>query len=71
MAWAIFDLPFRYDFRPQKAVCKDIEPGPSPQCFPRAVIDAAVAAGKARRVQTPKRDSASRKPNTLQGRKSR
>lgn len=71
MAWAVFTGPFRFDLRPRKGVCLDIEPSASPQCFPHAVIAAAVAAGKAERVKAPPRNSASRKSKPLQGRKTR
>lgn len=55
MAWAIFDRAFRFDRRPAKAICFEVEPSPTPQSFPHDVIDAAVAAGAARRVKQNKR----------------
>lgn len=54
MAWAIFHEAFRFDRRPSQAVAFDIRPGADPQNLPKYLIDAAVAAGKARRVQSPK-----------------
>lgn len=54
MPWAKFTRVFNYDFRPERAVCIKIEPLDDPQEFPGKVIDAAVKAGAAERVESPK-----------------
>lgn len=55
MAWAIFSEPFGYDRRPAQAMAFSVEASEQPQQWPRDVIDAAVAAGKAREVKPPSR----------------
>jgi hypothetical protein len=59
MAWAIFLLPFEYDRRPRQALAFSIKADTKPQSWPRDVIDAAVAAGKAKEVPAPRRRKAS------------
>lgn len=54
MPWAKFTRVFNYDFRPERAVCIRIEPLDDPQEFPGKVIDAAVKAGAAERIESPK-----------------
>lgn len=54
MPWAKFTRVFNYDFRPERAVCIKIEPLDDPQEFPGKVIDAAVKAGAAERVESPR-----------------
>ncbi len=54
MPWAIFHRTFNFDFRPDAAVCQEILPGEDPQEFPAKVINAAVAAGAAERVKSPR-----------------
>ena len=56
MPWAKFTRVFNYDFRPERAVCIKIEPLDDPQEFPGKVIDAAVKAGAAERVEAPSRN---------------
>jgi len=56
MAWAIFKKQFNFDHRPLKAVSQLIRPSDVPQQFPERVIAAAVAAGKAERVESPTAD---------------
>lgn len=51
MAWAIFERPFNFDRRPTQALAFSIKPGT--HNLPRDVVDAAVAAGKARRIRAP------------------
>lgn len=51
MTWAIFSEPFNYDRRPVQAVAFSIKPGT--HNLPRDVVDAAIAAGKARRIRPP------------------
>lgn len=53
MAWAIFYRAFNFDFRPDAAVSRMIEPSSIPTCQPERLIAAAVAAGAAMRVETP------------------
>ncbi|QGJ74179.1 hypothetical protein [Sinorhizobium meliloti] len=52
MAWAVFHDEFRWD-RPKSAVSFWIKPKAEPQCYPRDVIDAAIAAGKAAEHRSP------------------
>lgn len=54
MPWAIFHRTVNFDFRPDAAVCQEIRPSETPQEFPQRVIDAAVKAGAAERVDSPK-----------------
>ncbi|MVA98845.1 hypothetical protein GN330_16480 [Nitratireductor sp. CAU 1489] len=54
MPWARFTKTFDFDFRPERAVCIEIRPSHTPQEFPGRVIDAAVKAGAAERVESPK-----------------
>lgn len=56
MAWAIFSEPFDYDRRPKQAMAFSIKAG-GPQQWPRDVIDAAKAAGKAKEIKPPRRKS--------------
>lgn len=65
MAWAIFNSSFHYDRRPRQAIAFVVEAKPEPQNYPRDLIDAAVAAGKARETKPPGRRS---KANRLTGR---
>lgn len=51
MTWAIFNEPFNYDRRPAQAIAFAVKPGM--HNLPRDVVDAAVAAGKARRIRSP------------------
>jgi len=53
MAWAIFTDVFRFDRRPRQAIAFEVQPHPEPQSRPRDLVDAAVAAGKAREVKPP------------------
>lgn len=53
MAWAIFMEPFNYDRRPKQAIAFEIKAG-GPQQWPRDVVDAAIAAGKAREARPPR-----------------
>lgn len=53
MAWAVFLEKFRFDRRPKAAVAFEIQATDNPQRWPRDVIDAAVAAGKAVEVKPP------------------
>lgn len=54
MPWMIVHRTFDFDFRPERAVCIEIRPSHAPQEFPGKVIDAAVKAGAAERVESPK-----------------
>lgn len=54
MPWAIFHRTFNFDFRPDAAVCKEIRPAIIPQEHPERVIAAAVKAGAAERVASPR-----------------
>lgn len=54
MAWAIFHRDFRHDRRPKQAICFEVKAGPQPQSHPHDVIDAAVAAGAAKKVRRTK-----------------
>lgn len=53
MAWAIFTEQFNYDRRPRQAIAFVVQPKTEPQSYPRDLVDAAVAAGKAREVKPP------------------
>lgn len=55
MAWAVFTAPFNYDRRPAQAIAFAVKPSDKPQQWPRDVIAAAVAAGKATRHTPPPR----------------
>lgn len=54
MPWAIFHRAFNFDHRPLKAVSQFIRPSETPQEYPERVIAAAVKAGAAERVESPK-----------------
>lgn len=58
MAWAIFTEPFNFDRRPRQAIAFTVKADTKPQSLPRDVVDAAVAAGKARETKPPKRKRA-------------
>lgn len=51
MTWAVFSEPFNHDRRPAQAVAFSIKPGT--HNLPRDVVDAAVTAGKAKRIRSP------------------
>lgn len=51
MARAIFHRDFRFD-RPNSPHCFDVKSSPEPQSRPRDVIDAAIEAGAAKRVDS-------------------
>lgn len=53
--WAIFTDNFNHDRRPAQAVAFSVKASEQPQQWPRDVIDAAVAAGKAREVKPSRR----------------
>jgi hypothetical protein len=53
MAWAIFTDAFHYDRRPRQPVAFEVVAGRDPQNYPRDLVDAAVAAGKATEMQPP------------------
>ncbi|TGP65450.1 hypothetical protein EN868_03095 [Mesorhizobium sp. M2D.F.Ca.ET.225.01.1.1] len=55
MAWAIFAERFHYDRRPRQAIAFVVEASPDPQNRPRDLVNAAVAAGKARETKPPGR----------------
>jgi hypothetical protein len=55
MATAIFIERFQFDRRPKQAIAFDIAPSPTPQSYPQDVVDAAIAAGKAKRVPKTKK----------------
>jgi hypothetical protein len=57
MAKAIFEREFNYSSR-SRNVGWSAKPSPKPQSFPREFIDAAVAAGAARRVPPQRRKTA-------------
>lgn len=44
---AIFHKDFEFDRRPKQGVAFSVKASPEPQSYPRDVIEAAVAAGKA------------------------
>lgn len=52
MAWAVFHEEFRWD-RPKSPVSFWIKPKAEPQSYPRDVIEAAIAAGKAEAHPSP------------------
>ena len=60
MAKAIFHKDFRFD-RPGSPHCFDVKKSAEPQSRPRDVIDAAVAAGAATRIDGPKAGKPARK----------
>ena len=45
MAKVIFTASYEHDFRPAKAVVQTYRASPKPQSVPRAVAEAAIAAG--------------------------
>lgn len=53
MAWAIFTESFHYDRRPLQGVAFEVSASSDPQSYPRDLVDAAVAAGKAIVAQPP------------------
>lgn len=55
MAWAVFPEGFSYDRRPRQAIAFVVAAKPEPQNYPRDLIDAAVAAGKAQEARPPGR----------------
>lgn len=57
MAWAVFTRRFDWT-RPGARFSWGINPRPEPQSYPHDVIEAAVAAGKAHRVESPNRSEA-------------
>lgn len=64
MAWAVFTRRFMFDRRPKHAIAFDIKPKAEPQSWPRDVIDAAVAAGAAKRSNPRRRDADSARTMT-------
>jgi len=56
MAWAVFTSAFNFDRRPKQALAFAVKPGT--HNLPRDVVDAAIAAGKARRIEAPNRQEA-------------
>lgn len=62
MPYAIFHKSFDYDHRPHKAVCQHIKASETPQSWPEKIIDAAVAAGCAERVDYPSSVTADEAP---------
>lgn len=55
MAWAVFTKTYTHDFRPERGVSKDYYPSETPQQVTRAVLDAAITAGKAEQSSAPKK----------------
>lgn len=55
MAWAIFPSGFLFDRRPRQAIAFVVKASPEPQNYPRDLVDAAVAAGKAQETKPPGR----------------
>lgn len=55
MAWAVFPAGFSYDRRPVQAVAFVVPASEQPQQWPRDVVEAAVASGKATEVKAPRR----------------
>ena len=53
MAWAVFTDTFHYDRRPRQAIAFVVEAKPEPQNYPRDVVEAAVAAGRAQETAPP------------------
>lgn len=51
--WAIFTETFHYDRRPRQAIAFVVQAGDAPQNYPRDVVEAAIAANKAREVKPP------------------
>ncbi|MER9135116.1 hypothetical protein NKI20_02235 [Mesorhizobium sp. M0830] len=51
--WAIFNDRFHYDRRPRQAIAFVVEAKPEPQNYPRDLVEAAVAAGKAQETKPP------------------
>lgn len=54
MPWAVFTRDFRFD-RPKSKFCFDITASPEPQLKPRDIVAAAVAAGAAYLVESPRK----------------
>jgi hypothetical protein len=67
MAWAIFTEPFNYDRRPRQAIAFMVAAKAEPQSYPRDVIDAAVAAGKATEVPSPRKTTTTLQADPLGG----
>lgn len=61
MAWAVFTLPFNFDRRPAQAIAFSIQASEQPQQWPRDVVDAAIAAGKATEAEAPGKPPTRRK----------
>lgn len=51
--WAEFTEQFSYDRRPRQAIAFEVQPGR--HNMPRDVVEAAIAAGKAKKLELPKR----------------
>lgn len=58
MAWAVFTEQFHYDRRPRQAIAFVVKAKDEPQNYPRDLVDAAVAAGKARETKPPRKSKA-------------
>jgi hypothetical protein len=62
MAWAVFSDAFHYDRRPRQPVAFEVAASPEPQNYPRDLVDAAVAAGKATEMKPPGKGRKSAEP---------
>jgi hypothetical protein len=62
MAWAVFIDAFHYDRRPRQPVAFEVAASTEPQNYPRDLVDAAVAAGKATEAQPPGKSRKSAEP---------
>lgn len=58
MAWAIFRREFNFDYRPTRPISQFVRPLAIPQQFPERLIAAAVRAGAAVRVPSPRPEQA-------------
>lgn len=66
MPWALFTRDFRYD-RPNSPICFEVAQSPEPQLRPRDVVAAAVKAGAAEEVDSPRAASKARAGRKKQG----